>query len=70
MSTMREEETGTLGLTVRDGRVACPMRGWVELEQCLDCAGYRGFAEGRVERLVCHPDLDQDPNISSSETRS
>jgi hypothetical protein len=67
--TQRRHRAGT-ARHVRDGRVSCPARGWSELEWCLTCPLYGGFADGPVERLVCAWTPDRGQIISSSVTGS
>jgi hypothetical protein len=52
----RHGSTRLAYLAVHDGRVACPQRGIVDLGRCLSCASYRGFRDGRPERLICAAD--------------
>ena len=40
---------------VEVGQVVCPTRGAVDIELCFTCSSYRGFQDGRSERLVCAP---------------
>ena len=40
-------------LIVEDGQVACPRRGFIDLETCFICPRFRGFQEGVSEGLVC-----------------
>ena len=52
---MDPERTGSSerSLRVERGRVMCPRRGAVDIEQCWVCREYRGMSDGLVESLVC-----------------
>jgi hypothetical protein len=39
-------------LAIEEGRVMCPRRGIVDLEDCWTCPAYRGMS-GWIEGLVC-----------------
>jgi hypothetical protein len=38
---------------VEAGRVVCPRRGMVDIEECWICRDYRGLSEGTVESVIC-----------------
>ena len=50
------QQSGRFGaLTVEGGRVVCPARGNLDIEQCFFCSSYRGMVDGPSERLLCEP---------------
>ena len=40
-------------LSVEAGRLMCPRRGIVDIEDCWICPAYRGMGGGPVEGLIC-----------------
>jgi hypothetical protein len=42
-----------LALRIEGGKVSCPRRGIIDIEDCWVCREYGGLADGRVESLVC-----------------
>jgi hypothetical protein len=49
------ERTGSSerALRVERGRVMCPRRGVVDIEQCWVCREYQGMSDAHVESLIC-----------------
>lgn len=41
---------------IEAGRVACSVRGFVELEDCWNCSAYLGMSDDRIQGVVCDPE--------------
>jgi hypothetical protein len=55
-STLRRHATSAVEAVIDSGRVVCPVRGVVELEDCWNCPAYLGLSDDRIPGVVCDPE--------------